>query len=305
MARLKGTTVDAKDFVAPYAHPNGRAFGRLASWLANNRWLRKLRRTVFAHLPFPVLQSDVRDVVYLNWVVPTRRVAHLVPPGVRLAQWEDATILTVLVYRHGHFGPRGLGMLRRRFPSPLQCNCRLYVGEIHGMPVERPTVHFIRNFFDSAVYAIGTRVGSDALPSELSSDFNLSVGPGVHARIVDAGDQLVFDCTAEASTRERVEDAFGRLFPGWNDAIATLALQDAATAQPPDIDRLALAGISLPIDIANVRPLRVTQFEAGAWLAELGASGMPFAFVVPQVRFQVLWERLLETKGKDVKGRLS
>jgi len=41
--------------------------GRLQNLLANSVGLARLRRAVFSRLPFPVLASDVRDVVYASW----------------------------------------------------------------------------------------------------------------------------------------------------------------------------------------------------------------------------------------------
>lgn len=116
----------------------------------------------------------------------------------------------------------------------------------------------------------------------------------MRSRIVDAVGRLEFDLDAEASGTPQLDAAFARILPNWDDAISMLTLQDTAIVQPTDDDRLAQAGIALPIDCASVRPLRVTRFSAGEWMAQLGAVGAPFAFLVPAVRFAVLWERLLD-----------
>ena len=59
--------------------------------------------------------------------MPARNLASVVPPGVSLIQEGGHTLLTVLTYRHGHFGPAFLGPLRKLLPSPLQSNWRVYL----------------------------------------------------------------------------------------------------------------------------------------------------------------------------------
>ena len=54
----------------------------------------------------------------------------LVPAGLelqRLGPGGRHALFTFLTYRHGHFGPRLLGPLRRLLPSPVQSNWRIHV----------------------------------------------------------------------------------------------------------------------------------------------------------------------------------
>jgi hypothetical protein len=48
-----------------YRHPYPGCPGRVLEGLLNARGLARLRHAVFSRLPFPVLQSDVADVVYV------------------------------------------------------------------------------------------------------------------------------------------------------------------------------------------------------------------------------------------------
>ena len=105
---------------------------------------------------------------------PAAAARALVPPRMTLATREVRVLLTVLSYRHGHFGPALAGPLRRLFPSPLQSNWRLYVDALDGAPLPAPTVFFLANVFDGALYALGTRLFSDALPSHLARRFSLA-----------------------------------------------------------------------------------------------------------------------------------
>ena len=71
-------------------------------------------------------------------------------------------------------------------------------------------------------------------------------------------------------------------------------LQHAAVAHVADCDGLAHASIDLPIDIDAVRPLKpVEPVGGGAFLERIGATGEPLCFVVPDVAFRVLSERVL------------
>lgn len=134
-----------------FVSPRRGGVGRCQSALANARWLRSLRRALIGRLPFARLESDVRDVVYLTWLLPVAAVARLVPPGVALVSWEGMTPFTILTYAHGHFGPAAAGRLRCLFPSPLQSNWRLYVATIDGQAPPDATVLFVRNLFDRAM----------------------------------------------------------------------------------------------------------------------------------------------------------
>lgn len=283
-------------FVSPRSGWPGIAQTRLG----NARRLRAAIRAVMARLPFVTLDSDVRDVVYMNWVVPLSRVASLVPPGVRVTTRDGMTILTVLTYAHGHFGPSAAGPLRRVFPSPAQSNWRLYVDRIDGATPARRTVLFLYNLFDSALYAIGTRLLSDALPSHLPATFRhrrheghatveidggTGSAPGVRLHAVDTADRLL-------------PEAFAAFYPDWTAAVADLCLQDAAVAPVGDT-RLAIAHIALPIAVADVVPMTAVDFIPGAWLDAVGATAMPFCFGVEAVRFRVLGERIVADVGPD------
>ena len=269
---------------------------RIANW----RFVRRLRRATLSRLPFATLQSDVRDVVYLTWVVPVASVQALLPAGVELVQQDGKTLFTALSYRHGHFGPAGAGALRKLFPSPLQSNWRLYVRRLPGGVAADRMVLFVRNVFDSVAYAIGSRLASDALPSHLAARFE-------HRR-TDSGYETVIDpgrgsapALASTTMRSNVRELPGALAPffaDWPDAVAFLCDQQSAIVSVDDEARIAQAGISLPIDLETVEPLISMSTVGAGFLASIGATGDPFCFAVPGVQFKVLWERLL-TEAHD------
>ena len=215
----------------------------------------------------------MQDVLYLNWVVPLPLSKADLPPGVSVWERGQSTILTVLIYRHGHFGPVFLGPLRRLFPSPLQSNWRLYVTRVEGEDPTHSMVLFLRNFFSSALYAIGTRLGSDALPSELPCAFTFQTESELCANIIGASGELELQVAGSVGGRPALPHPFQAFAASWKEAVTALTLQESAIVQPPDLTCLAQAGISLPVDIAEVRPVVITHWKAGNWLTARGATG--------------------------------
>lgn len=279
-----------------FVSPRTDWFGGIQNLLANSRAIRSARRAIFSRLPFPVLASDVQDVVYASWVIPTENVAGLVPAGLRLHERNGRTVLTVLTYRHGHFGPQFLGLLRKLCPSPLQSNWRLYLASddpLQQAPTR--TVLFIKNVFDSALYAIGTRLLSDSLPSHLARRFTHRRREGdFNTEIAGAGSAPTLALRAAERENRAVPPEVQELFESWSDAVRFLCLQDAAFAAADGVDELAYAEIDLPIDLASIQPLEAAAFQPGELLTRLGATSAPFCFRVPAVHFRVLSERLTQ-----------
>jgi hypothetical protein len=279
-----------------YLHPRPGLVGRLLGAIANSRLLLGGRRRLMSVLPFLKLQSDVRDVVYLTWLVNADAVKHLVPPGVTLWQRHGFTPFTILTYAHGHFGPAGIGALRSVFPSPLQSNWRLY---LEPLPQARPgqrVALFIKNIMSSTLYAIGTRLFSDALPTHLPLRFSHARHGDLHVTHIAGGQGSAPDlrCTVESAASKELPPSFQPVFSGWSEAVEFLCLQDAAVAAVDGIGRLAFAEIELPIDMRAVRPLMlVPDSLACPFVDALGATQPPLCFAVDNVPFKVISERLL------------
>lgn len=273
-----------------YISPDSGWRGRWQDRLANATGLRRLRRAILSRLPFMVLASDVRDIVYANWIVPVGKVAHLMPQGITLLERDGHTILTILTYRHGHFGPAFLGPLRRLFPSPLQSNWRLYLAP--DANEGRGTVLFIANIFDSALYAVGTRLFSDVLPSHRAARFDhhcTQTSGMMHIGGGGSAPEVRIEAVTDAAAI--LPPDFQRFFPSWRQAIQYLALQHQAVAQVADEDALVFSDIDLPIEPDSATALGINHYEAGPWLKELGALNAPFCFRVPSVHFKALSEQ--------------
>jgi len=280
-----------------YRHPRRGLPARLFNLLANARALARVRRAALSCLPFPVLESDVRDVVYLTWMLDVEVVQPFVPAGVRLWQHEGLTPLTVLTYAHGHFGPSRLGPLRSVCPSPLQSNWRLYVDELPGGRPASRTVLFLKNIMNSTLYALGTRVFSDALPTHLASSFHhVCQGNMFSTQILGGqGSAPGLSYRGQLSQDQHLPASFARAFDSWFSAVEFLGCQEAAITPVAGSGRLAYAQIDLPTDLELVRPctIQAESFEC-PFLQKLGAQpDAAFGFVLPRVKFRALSETLL------------
>ncbi|WP_426164062.1 DUF2071 domain-containing protein [Pseudoduganella sp. R-34] len=267
-----------------YIHPTPGLPGRLLARLANSRRIASARRAVFSRLPFLTLESDVRDVVYLTWMMDAATAQAMVPAGVRLWQRNGLTPFSVLTYRHGHFGPALAGATRRLMPSPLQSNWRFYL--------EEPgKVYFVRNIMDSTLHALGTRIFSDILPTHLPARF-------VHARDGDeystsiepgAGSAPLLKARTRVRAQRALPPGLAGAFANWDEAVGFLACQHMAMIEVPGTGRMAESEISLPIPLDEVLPLEAESVNCPMAGAD---AGSPFCFAVPRVKFRVLSESL-------------
>lgn len=278
-----------------YRSPEPGLKGRIENAVGNAEGFRGVRRRLFSRLPFPVLESDVRDVVYANWIVETVALADRIPPGVKVREVGGRTILTMLAYAHGHFGPSTAGPLRRLFPSPLQANWRLYVEEIDGAQPAAPTVLFLANVFDSLLYALGTRLFSDVMLSQRAARFThcVTAESWSTAAVGSAAAAPSWRLSGRAGREWHLSDGFEAFFGDIGVAREALCLQDAAIAPVHGEAALAWSSIDLPIDVASVRPLEVEDYAPCDMLRRWGAEATPWCFHVPAVGFRVLSERLL------------
>jgi len=279
-----------------YAHPTPGIAAWVSERTANSQILARARRATVGRLPFPVLASDVVNVIYATWLVDANRARDAAPPGAVLWERNGLTPFTILSYRHGHFGPQAAGPLRQLFPSPLQSNWRLYLGAPLRGTRERSTVIFVKNVLDSAPYTLGTRLFSDALPSHCARTFTLSNEPAELSVAIHpgAGSAPTFSARFERNRNASLPAAFAPFALSWSQAVTELSSQDAALAYVPSIGRIALATISLPVDIDSLEPISLRQGSLHCpMLEELCALEEPLCFHLPRVHFKALSERLL------------
>ncbi|BCL25242.1 DUF2071 domain-containing protein [Streptomyces aurantiacus] len=267
---------------APWIHPRGRLAAPL-NWVADSRLL----RTLCERIPPVAFASDMRDVVYVNYVVDARRIEPLIPPGLelqRIGEAADQAMLTFLSYRHGHLGPASLGRWRRLLPSPLQSNWRVYV---HHRRTGALGVHFLSTAIDRTFHALGARMTAEALPmhvlgraSLLTSEdgrIDLLLGPG-HGSAPDAEAHL-------APLPEWPTDGPWRCaFSDYEQMLAYCVPQDRALSVQPWYGRITRQEISLgiPLDVCVALTGPVHSAAAGA----ITGDAEPFSFLVPLVKFR-------------------
>ena len=260
----------------------------LAAWDG----VRDLMRATFSRLPFLRMVSNVRDVVYLSWLVPVERVRHLVDERLELDVRDGLTAVSVLTYRHGHFGLRLLGPARRLLPSPVQSNWRLYL----QAPADADSsegIAFFMNGLDNAIYTVGARLLADGLPVHvLASAEHERRSERVHTALdpgTGSGPSLQ-TVVREDEAGRALPAAFAERFESWDAAVDYLVRQDRAERIHGAIGLRSVSEIRIPIDPAEARPAIVESLES-ATLGSIIDGCDALAFVVPQVDFAALGER--------------
>mgnify|MGYP000037053399 CR=1 FL=1 len=279
-------------FISPRSGP---IIGLTAA-ISNSKIIARCRRVFTSIFPFLRLRSDVTNVVYMNWIIESESVHHLIPNGLELWEENGQTIFTILTYRHGNFGPSFLGPLRRMFFSPLQSNWRLYLKSAPPQVPQGSTVLFLKNSMSSHLYALGTRVLSDVLATHLprkfvhthdGSSFTTIISPG-------KGSAPKLNCVTHSNNEKRLGSQFSQIFDSWDNAIEFLSFQDAAVSYTDRDSIFAFSEIKLPIDISTIEPLELQSegFECPMIEGFLPQSE-PLCFVIPNVCFLATSEQLI------------
>lgn len=281
--------------------PEGRS--HLGAWLARlagSPGLRDLVRVPQSLLPFPQLQSDVGDVLYLNWLVAADLLEARLDERLRVRRFGDRTVLSILVYRHGHFGPRLLGPLRKLLPSPIQCNVRAYL----EAPVSN--VVFLANAIDHSAYFLGARLLCDGLPVHLleSAHFDTT---GATIDVALAPGQAValqLRARAETTTDRTLPASFSEHFADLQTAIVYLVPQNAALSALDTTGQWCAAHIVVKAQLDGARPCRlIAPLELGPPFAEIIEQAEPFVFLLERVRLDVLGETYaLDIRELDEQG---
>ena len=276
-----------------YIHPANSAVSWLIELLCNSAAIKKIRRAVFSSLPFLKMKSEVKGVVYVNWLVDTHMAARFVPNNISLIDINGKTLLSVLTYQHGNFRPSIFNFIYFVFPSPFQSNWRFYASSLNDAATSN-TVLFIKNIMSSTLFTISTRLFSDAMQTHLSNEFTHAVENNQTNTLITqgSGSSPDFMCNTQFSDDFKIPSELSEYFGGDKQAIKYLCLQDFAFSEGEDFNGVCKAEIKLPIDTSQIIPLSITAFESD-WLNAITKEAMPFAFFVPSVQFEVLNEQLV------------
>ncbi len=287
--------------LAPWRHPWRGMVGRLLNLVANSRLLRAYSEW----LPGVAFLSDITDVIYVNYLVDAERLEPFIPAGLelqRLGRGSRYALFTHLTYRHGHFGPRLLGPLRRLLPSPVHSNWRIYV---HDPQSGLPGVYFVTNAIDSTPHALAARLLSEGMPMH-----------ALRRAAVQGGDERSFRVLLDpgAGSGPDLEAALrpgNAALPGapWNECfesyrafLAYCVPQDRAFSSQPWYGRITRQEIRLGIPLECCEPLdsEVRSCAAGVFVGR----AEPLCFRVAQVAFCFEREERDQRIGERIALRL-
>jgi hypothetical protein len=271
---------------AAWRAPRTVRFAAILDAVANSR----ATHALLGLLPVPEFRSEIRDVVYVSYLLPAARLAPLVPAGLELQRigpdsaWAMFTFLT---YRHGHFGPALAGPLRRLFSSPVQTNWRTYVRDPR---TGREGVYFVTNAVTTRLHALGGRLMSESAMHLLARGEVTRQASGRMRVVVDPGDGSGPDAELDLSPTDAFE-----LPTSWHecfrDARAMLAYcvpQDRALTTEPWRRCTTREEIDLGISLDECEPLQ-GQVRSRAAHAIAG-DAEPVCFRVARVDFRLRGE---------------
>ena len=264
---------------------------KFIAYLVQSSWLLNLRRALMRVLPFFKLQSRVKNIVYLSWLVDIDKVRSYYPKHVQLWEKQGKTIFTILTYQHEHFGFAFLGRFRKLMPSPKQSNWRFYIEPQQ----KNKTVIFEQVVVDQKLYVLSGRLASDAMPAQFAQLFiHQKNNSQIHTQLhVDECYQL--SSTVEINTDQQLPKAWQDLFSSWDEAIRYLVDQDHAWVEWVDQpEKMSQGDIEMPFDFNQIQAAKVLDIHCPLlkdWDVNVQEV---FAFVVPELDFYVRNESVLK-----------
>lgn len=268
---------------ARWRSPRGGIFGRALELAGNSRLL----RYSCEFLPPASFSSDIRDVIYVNYLVEAERLEPFVPEGLeldRLGADGRYALFTFLTYRHGHFGPTLLGPLRRLLPSPVQTNWRIHV---FVPQTGLKGIYFVTNAIDSTLHAISARLMAEGMPMHVLRKGEVTAGgDGTFSIILDPGTGSAPDAraTLRPSFNPVLPAPWNKCFTSYQEFLAYCVPQDRAISSQPWRSRLTWQEISLGIPLESCEPLE-GRVESDSAQAIIG-SAAPMCFRVAKVSFR-------------------
>jgi len=281
--------------VAGIARPDA-PHGRWAPWRAPRafvgaRWLDALAgsraaRRLLELLPVPAFRSDIRDVVYVSYVVPAATLAPHVPEGLELQRLGPGgawAMLTFLTYRHGGFGPAIAGPLRRLFGSPVQTNWRTYVRDPR---TGRDGIYFVTNAVTTRLHALGGRLMSAAPMHLLARGEVTRDAADGRVRVVlepDGGSAPDAELDLRPAPAFELPAPWRECFEDARDMLAYCVPQDRAMATEPWRRCTTRDEIQLGIPLDACEPLAGSVRSRAA--ETLVGDAVPVCFRVARVAF--------------------
>jgi hypothetical protein len=272
---------------AAWRHFRAGTSSRVLNAAANSHFLRAFGE----RMPVLSLASEMTDVIYLNYLVEARHLLPLVPPGLKLQTLgpdNAQAVFTILVYRHGHLGPKALDAVRKLFPSPFQSNWRIYVttpDQQHG------GVYFLSTCISSTPHALGGRIIQEGLPMHrpqtlhmhraADGSIQVQINPG-------SGSSPDLNATLHPVTARSLPEYWRVAFAGYDDMLAYVVPQNQALSVQPWYHQLTRQEIALTIPLESCESL--TGNVTSTTIQTLLGDCQPVCFRVPKVDFHFLKE---------------
>jgi hypothetical protein len=268
---------------APWHHPRT-GLGRIFDLPGNSRFL----RTLCEYLPVVAFLSDITDVIYVNYLVEVSKLEPLVPGGLtlqRLGSDGRYALFTFLTFRHGHFGPRFLGKLRRLFPSPIQTNWRIYVRDPQ---TGKEGIFFVSNASGSTLVATGARLFSEGMPMHVlnASALHVDRDEQIALLYLDGGKGSAPDAKATLQFKDErpAQGPWNACFASYEEMLAYCVPQDRAFSSQPWYRRVTQQEIKLEIPLDACKPLEGMVYSHSA--SVFVGDATPFCFYVASVSFR-------------------
>lgn len=269
--------------MARWRHPSRNPLARLIDGVASSRvisaWLEPL--------PIVTMVSDIEDVVYVNYLVPAERLAPYLPWGLELSRLGPDgkyALFSFLTYRHGNFGFRLLGPLRKLMPSPLQTNWRIHVKDPR---TQIEGIYFVSNAIDATAPALGARLFTEGMPMHVFGRTTFVRDPTT-GRVVfelSAGDGSAPDAKGSLMPCDApvLDDEWRACFDSFQGFLEYAVPQNRAMSGQAWHRRVTRHEIDLPIDLSKCEPLTGTV-ESSAVEAIVG-NAKPVCFRVARLHF--------------------
>ena len=258
--------------------------------IANSKGLRDGGRVV----PFAKLKSDIEDVVYLNWLVPTEDAQRVLPSPLVCDDLDGYTAVSVLTYCHGGFGPAIYGPFRKLLPSPRQSNWRLYPEPVPADSAP-DAIYFFKTALSTWPHVVISRLIADGLPSHYPQRFEHERSGNAVRTLVDpgAGSSPSLRSNVVEHDQHDLPEAWANRFDDWGSAVTYLFDQNRGLQVDGTSGDVRQSTINIPITIDGIRQATIDELEMAGIPPELlidAANPTLFAFVVPNVPFEATGE---------------
>jgi hypothetical protein len=286
-----------------YAHwrsTRGGIIGCVLNVIANSR----LVRFCCEFLPAVGFSSDIRNVIYINYLVEAQRLEPFVPKGLELQRLGDRyALFTFLTYRHGHFGPSFFGPLRRLLPSPIQTNWRIHVSDPQ---TKQQGIYFVTNAIDSTLHAMPARLIAEGMPMHILRKAELHANnDGTYQILLDPGEGSAPEARATLRTAAAhpLPPPWKECFKSYRNFLAYCVPQDRAMSSQPWHGWVTRQEINLGIPLDMCEPL---EGEVVSRTAEaIVGSAAPLCFRVSNVAFRFSREERDRRSSPGLPGRPS